>query len=85
MCSARTYGEPLRIIRLAHGEDSLHRPVSWQREASGVDQELAGDVEEDQEEVEGAQAEDDVDLGHGGLLLEVLQLRVLRELPGGCQ
>ena len=40
-------GKPLSVIGFPHGEDCLHRPVGWEREAGGVDEELAGDVEED--------------------------------------
>jgi hypothetical protein len=79
-----TYGEPLRIIRLAGREDGLHGPVGREHEASGVDEELAGDVEEDEEEVEGAETEHDVDLGDGGLRFEVVERWVLGELPACC-
>lgn len=72
-----TYSKPLRIIRLPGREQRMERVVRREREASGVDEELAGDVEEDEEEVEGAEAEDDVDLGHARLLLEILQSWVL--------
>jgi hypothetical protein len=80
--SKNAYREPLGVISLAHGEDGLHRPVGGQHKASGVHEELAGNVEEDEEEVEGGEAEDDIDLGDGGLLLELLELRVLGQLPG---
>lgn len=79
------YGEPLRIIGLADGEDGLQGPVGREREASGVDEELAGDVEEDEEEVERCQAQDDVDFGDGGLRLKVVERWVLGELPTCCQ
>jgi len=64
-----TYGKPLAIIGLPAAEQRLEREVCRDGEARGVDQELAGDVEEDEEEVEGAEAEHDVDLGHASLLL----------------
>lgn len=75
----------MRVIRLARCEDRLERPICRECEASSVDQEFTGDIEEDQEEVEGSEAEDDIDLRNGGLLLEVLKGWVLRELPGYCQ
>ena len=78
------YGKPLRIIRLASREDGLHGPVGREGEASGIDEELAGDVEEDEEEVEGTKTEHDVDLGDGGLRFEVVERRVLGELPASC-
>ena len=75
-----TYGQPLGVIALAGGEEGLEGVEGRDDEAGGVDEELAGDVEEDEEEVEGAEAEDDVDLGDVGLLLELLQLGVLGQL-----
>jgi hypothetical protein len=79
------YGEPLRIVRLPDGEDGLQGPVGREGEAGSVDEELAGDVEEDEEEVEGREAEDDVDFRDGGLRLEVVERWVLGELPTCCQ
>lgn len=69
------------VISLAAGEQGLERVVGWEGKAGGVDEELAGDVEEDEEEVESAETEDDVDLGDAGLLLEVVEGWVLGELP----
>lgn len=80
MQQSSTHGQPLRVIARLAREQGLERVVGRDDESGGVDEELAGDVEEDEEEVEGAEAEDDVDLGHVGLLLELLQLRVLGEL-----
>ena len=67
------YGKPLSIISLAAAEQRLQAVVGRDHEASGVDEELAGDVEEDQEEVKGAEAEDHVDFWNAGLLLEVVE------------
>jgi hypothetical protein len=75
-----THGQPLGVIALAGGEESLEGVVGGDDEAGGVDEELSSNVEEDQEEVQGTEAEDDVDLGHIGLLLKLLQLRVLGQL-----
>lgn len=68
------------VIGLARGEQSLERVVSWDDETSQVDEELSGNVEEDQEEVEGAETQDGVDLGNGALLLKVFEGRVLGQL-----
>ena len=68
------------VIGLARGEEGLERVVAGDEEAGKVDEELASDVEEDEEEVEGAETEDDVDLGDGALLLKVVEGRVLGQL-----
>jgi hypothetical protein len=68
------------VIGLARGEQSLERVVTGNEETSKVDEELASDVEEDEEEVEGTETEDDVDLGDGALLLKVVEGRVLGQL-----
>jgi hypothetical protein len=75
-----TYGQPLGVITLASAEERLEGVVGGDNEAGGVDEELSSNVEEDKEEVEGAEAENNVNLGHVGLLLELLQLRVLGKL-----
>lgn len=75
-----THGQPLGVIALAGGEESLEGVVGGDDEAGGVDEELSSNVEEDKEEVEGAEAENNVDLGDVGLLLKLLQLRVLGQL-----
>lgn len=68
------------VIGLGLGEESLERVVTRDDEASKVDEELASNVEEDEEEVEGTETEDDVDLGDGALLLKVVEGRVLGQL-----
>lgn len=75
-----THGQPLGVIALAGGEEGLEGVVGGDDEAGGVDEELSSNVEEDKEEVEGAEAEDNVNLGNVGLLLKLLQLRVLGQL-----
>lgn len=75
-----TYGQPLGVIALAGSEEGLEGVVGRDDETSGVDEELAGDVEKDQEEVEGTETENNVDLGDVGLLLKLLELRVLGQL-----
>jgi hypothetical protein len=68
------------VIGLALREESLERVVAGDEEASKVDEELSSNVEEDEEEVEGTETEDDVDLGDGALLLKVVEGRVLGQL-----
>ncbi len=75
-----TYRQPLSVVGAPGGEQGMERVVGRDDEADGVDEELGGHVEEDEEEVHGAEAEDDVDLGDARLLLELVQVRVLLEL-----
>lgn len=72
----------LSVINRSSGEESIERVVARDDETGQVDQKLAGDVEEDEEEVDADQTEDDVDLGDGGLTLEVVEDGVLGELVG---
>lgn len=58
----------------------MKRVVCWNGEASSVDQELAGNVKEDEEEVECTKSENDIDLWDAGLLLEVVEGGVFAEL-----
>ena len=73
-------GEPLGVVGAAGGEQGIERVVGRDGEADGVDEEVGTDVEEDEEEVQGAEAEHDVDLGHVGLTLEVVQSVIFGEL-----
>lgn len=54
--------------------------VSGNDEAGEVGQELAAEVEDDEEEVQGGKANDGVDLGYRSLLLKVVESWVLGEL-----
>jgi hypothetical protein len=67
----------LSIVSLAGAEQSFQRVISRNDEAGEVDEELASDVEEDEEEVQGEKAEDDIDFGNRRLALEVVEGRVL--------
>ena len=80
LCSAFSYRKPLSVVGLPRREEGMKRVVGRERETGSVDEKLAGDVEEDQEEVEGAETKHDVDLGNTGLLLEIAERRVLAEL-----
>lgn len=75
-----SYGEPLSVIGGADAEQRFERVVRREREAGGVDEELAGNIEEDEEEVERAETENDVCLRDVGLLFEVAQGRVSGQL-----
>lgn len=72
--------QPLSVVNLAGAEERIERVVSWNDEASEVGEDLAAEVEEDQEEVESKDAENSVDLWDGGLLLEVVEDWVLGQL-----
>lgn len=73
----------LGVIDLAGAEEGGQRVVAGDDEAGNVDEELAGDVEEDEEKVQSAEAEHGVDLGHRRLLLEVVKRGVLGQLRCG--
>lgn len=60
--------------------------VTGNQETGKVDEELASNVKEDQEEVDSDKAEDDIDLGDIGLTLKVGKDGVLGELQNDrCQ
>jgi len=69
--------EPLGIIGLAGRENSFERVVSGDDETSKVGKDLSSEVEENEEEVEADNTKDGVDLGHGCLLLKVVEDLVL--------
>ena len=50
----------LSIVHLAEAEESIKRVVGWDNEAGRVDEELATDVEEDEEEVDAGEPKKDV-------------------------
>lgn len=58
----------------------MKRVITRDQETGKVNQELASDVEEDEEKVDADKAEDGVDLGDGGLSFEVVEERVFGEL-----
>lgn len=82
-----TYGQPLSVVRLAGSEEGVERVVSGDGKAGQVGQELTTEVEDDEEEVQGNGANDGVCLWDAGLLLEILQGRILGQLSicvSGC-
>jgi hypothetical protein len=80
----------LGVIDFAGAEQGAQRVVCGDGEASDVNEEGPGNVEEDEEEVQPDEAEEGVDLGHRGLLLQVVEGGVLgqlgtRSLAGGTR
>jgi len=72
--------QPLRVILSVGGEQSLQGVVSRDDEACKVSEELAAEVEDDEEEVESGQSNGSVGFGHARLLLYVVQGGVLGKL-----
>lgn len=70
----------LSVIGSTSSKQGMKRVVTWDEETSKVDQELASDVEEDEEEVDANETQDDIDLRDGGLSLQVVQGGILGEL-----
>jgi hypothetical protein len=80
MSKELSYRQPLGVIDSAAREQSVEGVISWDDETNRVHEELGSDVEEDQEEVQGAEPEHDIDLGHVGVGLEVIENFVFPEL-----
>lgn len=78
-----TYSQPLSIILLGGGEKSVQRVVGRDNIASKIGQELATEVEDDEEEVKSNDANGSISLGDTRSLLEVVQSGVLRQLFRG--
>lgn len=76
----RAIGAYLGIINLACAEQRFERVISRDEEAGKVHKKLASNVEEDQEEVDPNKAKESVHLRDGGLLLKVVEHRVLGQL-----
>jgi hypothetical protein len=70
----------LSVISLSSREEGVKGVVGGENEASEVDEQLTGNIKEDQEGVDTAQTKDNVDLGDRGLALKVVKDRVLGEL-----
>lgn len=77
-----TYSQPLSVILLVGSEESGQGVVAGNDETSKVGQELAAQVEDDEEKVESANADGGVGLGDARRLLEVVKGGVLGELSG---
>jgi hypothetical protein len=70
----------LSIICGAGDEERMEGVIAWDNEAGDVDEELAGDVEEDQEEIGADQPEKGVGFGDGGLSLQLIKDGVFGKL-----
>jgi len=78
-CVDDPISQPLGIIGLAGTEQSFQGVVSRNYEAGKVGEKCACDVEEDEEEVEGEEAQDDVDFRYACLLLKIVEHGVLAQ------
>lgn len=72
--------QPLGVIFLVGREKGPQGVVPRDDEASEVGEELTTEVEDDEEEIEGGEADDGVGLGNASRLLEVIEGGVLGEL-----
>jgi len=72
--------QPLGIVNAAAGEQSIQGVVCRDDEANGVHKELGSNVEENEEEVQCAKSEDNVDLGYVGVGLKIIEKFVFPEL-----
>lgn len=70
----------LGIVHFASAKQRFQRIISRDEEACKVHKELAGNVEEDKEEVKAQKPKKSIDLWHGGLLFEIVEHGVLRKL-----
>lgn len=68
----------MSIIGFASSKEGAQRVVRGQDKPSGIYKELAGDVEEDEEEVHAGEAEECIDFRDRSLPLEVVEDFVLR-------
>lgn len=74
----------LSVVGFAGAEQRVQRVVARNDESCKVHEEFASNVEEDEEEVDPGKAEEGIDLWYRGLLLEIVQSRVFRQLSR-CQ
>lgn len=63
----------LSVIRLARSKQGMKRVIARNQESGEINQELASNVEEDEEEVDSHQTEDGVHLGDRSLSFEVVE------------
>lgn len=75
-----THGQPLGVVLLGVGEQGAQRVVARNHKTGKVCEELATNVEDDQEEVESGNTDDGIGLGNTNLLLEVVKGGVFGEL-----
>lgn len=70
----------MRIINLAGAKQGFEGVIARNQKSGEVDQKLASNVEEDEEEVQANDTEESIDLRNGGLLLKVVEGRILGKL-----
>lgn len=70
----------LSVIPSTRCEQGVNGVVTGDKETSEVNEELAGDVKEDEEEVDADKTQDRIHLGDIGLALQVVKDGVLGEL-----
>ena len=75
-----TQGSYLSIIGLTSAEERFHGIVTGNDESRNIDEEFASNIEEDKKEVDADQSEESIDFWNRGLLLEVVEHRILRKL-----
>ena len=70
----------LSIVGFAGGKQSLKRVVARDNEAGNIDEEGTAKIEDDEEQVDGAKAEDSIDFGNRGLPLKVGEAWIFGQL-----
>lgn len=71
----------MSIIGFARTKQSLKRVITRNEETSKIYEKLPSNVEENEEKVNGDKTEEGIDFRDRGLLLEVVERRVLGKLP----
>lgn len=74
----------MSIVNLACAEQGIQRVVPWDDESGDVDEELASNVEEYEEEVDSSESQKGVHFGDGSLFLQVVECGVLGKLHVDC-
>ena len=79
-CSRIPYRQPLGIVFFVGREERIERVVTGNDEAGQVGEQLAAEVEDDQEEVEGTDTDDAIGLGNARSPLDIVEHWVLGQL-----
>jgi hypothetical protein len=79
-CEHNPVGQPLSIIISVMGEEGGHGVVARDDESSDIGKKLATEVEDNEEEVQGTSANHGIGFGDTGLLLDIVDGRVLGQL-----
>lgn len=74
------YSQPLGIVILIGSKQGMQRVVARDNESGNVGQKLTTEVQDDEEEVERADADDGVCLGDTSLLFKPIQSWILGQL-----